>query len=84
MRRSGNARYASRTAALTLAAPRAAAFAHPKAVSIRAALPKVAESARLALAGAAAFLVLAVAQPAMANCGSMPTCAWTAAPVVVR
>ena len=51
MRRSGNARYASRTAALTLAAPRAAAFAHPKAVSIRAALPKVAESARLALAG---------------------------------
>jgi hypothetical protein len=69
---------------LTRAAPRAAAFAQTQAVSIRAALPKVAESARLALAGAAAVIVLAVAQPAMANsCGSMPTGAWPR-PCVLR
>jgi hypothetical protein len=54
-----------------------------QAVSVRAALPKVAESARLALAGAAAVLVLSTAavQPALANsCGSMPTGAWVATP----
>ena len=48
---------------------------------MRASLPKVAESARLALAGAAAVLVLSTAavQPALANsCGSMPTGAWLA------
>jgi hypothetical protein len=45
-----------------------------KTVSVRAALPKAADSARLALAGAFAVLVLTTSQPAMANsCGSMPT-----------
>jgi len=42
---------------------------------VRAALPKAVDSLRLALAGAAAVLVLSTSQPAMANCGSMPTCA---------
>ena len=52
-------------------------------MSVRAALPKAAESARLALAGAAAVLVLSTAavQPALANsCGSMPTGAWSHRP----
>jgi hypothetical protein len=45
-----------------------------KTVSVRAALPKTAESARLALTAAVAVLVLTTSQPAMANsCGSMPT-----------
>ncbi len=47
---------------------------------MRAALPKVAQSARLALASAAAVLVLSTAAvpPALANsCGSMPTGAWS-------
>ena len=48
-------------------------------MSVRAVLPKVAESARLALVGAAAVLMMSTAavQPALANsCGSMPTGAW--------
>ena len=67
-----------RTAVLTRAA---ACLSKLQAVSVRALLPKVAESARLALAGAAAVLVLSTAavQPALANsCGSMPTGAWVA------
>ena len=75
-----DARCGSRTAALTPAAPVRVLAPQTQAVSVRAALPKVAESARLALAGAAAVLVLSTAavQPAMANsCGSMPTGAWS-------
>ena len=71
----------SRTAVLTRAPPRACfvASAQTQAVSVSAALPKVAESARLALVGAAAVLVLSTVsvKPALANsCGSMPTGAW--------